>query len=117
MLSPRPAARPVKPNNTSGAALDELLELETLLLEELELFLLLLLEPQATRPAPIKAATAVCTLPFKNERRCSWRASSTEAKVRFSEKLDSGSSPLLSTTSGLFLSTIESVSMQNGCVV
>src|SRR5690606_33186601 len=63
--------------------------------------------PQDTNPTPIKVAIAAPKPPLIKLRRCCWRASRMDAKVGLVEKLERGSSPLLSMASGWCLSVMQ----------
>ena len=100
MVSARLVAMAVNPSKGASDDDDELLEAGVLveLADELDneedalFFPPLSSPPQPTRPAPIKAATAVLRLPFRNWRR--WV--STSAKVVLEEVFDIDSIPELS---------------------
>src|SRR5690554_4792274 len=106
MLSVRPVAIAAKPKRAAGVEDDEALD-ELLLDDELELLSSLSSPPQDTRPTPIKVAIAAPKPPLIKLRRCCWRASRTDAKVGLVEKLERGSSPLLSMASGWCLSVMQ----------
>src|SRR5690554_4128340 len=115
MLSARLVAIAVKPRRAAGVDEDEALD-EFLLDDELELLSSSSL-PQETRPTPINVAIAAPKPPLIKLRRCCWRASRTEAKVGLFEKLERGSSPLLSIASGWCLSVMHYLHANQRCFV